>query len=248
MKDVPEKSTVPSAADIEWGWENAGYGAEWHEPIFDLMARYVSPSSVVLEVGAGGSHTLGAIAGRLKCDAIGVEPDTAGIRKAIDLAVDEHAEIMMIRGDGFSLPLANDAIDLVYSLGLIEHFDHAESVDLLREHIRVCKPSGRVIIAVPNFWNFPHTIRKWYLGKEYEFYPERSYRLSTVKRMMEGEGLSIECADGVAPLWGFAMASWAWRPLALMQLLGITGRLESLKSPRARAITGFMTYIIGRKS
>lgn len=238
----------PNVPAIEWDWDSAAYSPAWHEPIFDLMKRYIPRASAVLEVGAGGSHTLGAIAGRLDCQAVGIEPDTGGIRKALELADSESAQVTMLRGDGFQLPLAADSFDVVYSLGLIEHFDRNDSSALIREHVRVCKQGGRVIIAVPNFWNLPHTLRKWYLGKNYEYYPEESYRPSTLKEMMNQEGLTIEQADGLAPLWGLSMASWAWRPMLVLERSGIKNLLENIGNPSTRAMIGYMTYVIGRKN
>lgn len=41
-----------------------------------------------------------------------------------------------------------DSFDLVYSSGLIEHFDDTAAV--VAEHIRLLKPGGKLVLAVPN--------------------------------------------------------------------------------------------------
>ena len=124
--DSPDGQTL-TAPEIDWNWENTSYLAEWHEPIVELLSRYVPGNSKILEVGAGGSHTLGALASRLHCAAFGIEPDIAGARKTIELASRESSTVLMVRGDGFLLPFADENFDVVYSLGLIEHFSPKQS-------------------------------------------------------------------------------------------------------------------------
>lgn len=239
-----EKPNVPA---IEWNWDSANYFADWHEPIYELMARYVPAGSTVLEVGAGGSHTLAAIAGRLKCNSFGVEPDENGIAKTQELAGVESGTVKMIRGDGFRLPFADGVFDVVYSLGLVEHFDRNESSDLVAEHVRVCKKNGTVIVAVPNWLNFPHTLRKWMLGKRYEYHPERSYSPRELRKLMSANGLAIQETDGVSPMWGLAMFSGAWRLIAVFDRLGISKRVRNIEKPGTRAALGYMTYAIAKK-
>ncbi len=237
----------PTIPPIEWQWEKASYLAQWHEPIFELMSKYITPASVVLEVGAGGSHTVGAMAGRLSCRTFGIEPDPSGIMKTLELASSESAAVQMIRGDGFFLPFADSTFDVVYSLGLIEHFAKVDMEKLVLEHRRVCKEGGTVILAVPNVMNLPHTLRKWTLGRRYQFFPEKSYTPYALRRLVVRCGLTVEKLDGVQPLWGLAMISGAWRLICVLDKLGLSKWLNNLKSSTARAILGYMTYVIATK-
>ena len=41
------------------------------------------------------------------------------------------------------------SFDLVYSLGVIEHFEDARSI--VEKHLFLTKPGGRVVISIPNF-------------------------------------------------------------------------------------------------
>lgn len=233
--------------DISWNWDQANYTAEWHEPIFSLMSRYIPVNSSVLEVGAGGSHTLGAIAGRLKCSAYGLEPDADGITKTNQLAKPEGTNVEMVGGDGFVLPFRDEIFDVVYSLGLIEHFDPEQSNALILEHKRVCKTGGLVIIAVPNFLNLPHTLRKFVLGGKYEYYPERSYTIKELKKALSTMGMRVIAEDGLLPLWGLRMFSFGWRITALLKRIGLHDKIEHLESPKRRALLGYMTYAIAVK-
>ena len=232
---------------IAWEWEKAGYIPTWHEPLFDLMARYVPGGSRILEVGAGGSHTLGSLARRLGCEAYGIEPDMAGITSTLTLAATEGANVEMVRGDGFVLPFAGDAFDVVYSLGLIEHFAPRESTALLAEQVRVCRPGGRVLVSVPNLLNLPHTLNKLVLAKRYTFYPERSYTPGQLRAALEAAGLRVIASDGLLPLWSLGMIRGGWRVTAALDCLRIAARLNRLESARTRATIGYMTFAVGER-
>lgn len=241
------ESPKHASPEINWNWQATTYNPAWHEATFSVMERYVPASSRILEIGAGGSHTLGALAGRLQCNAYGLEPDTDGIAKARELAVLESATIQMIEGDGFCLPFQNGGFDVVYSLGLIEHFSPEETLRLVKEHVRVCKPGGLVIISVPNFWNLPHTIRKGLQGRKYDYYPERSYSSNRLCEVLRESGLEIIAVDGMNPHWGIVMMAGGWRLIVVLQRLRVLQFLTSLKNPRWRAMVGYMTYAVATK-
>lgn len=246
LKD-PRTPTEPHLRipPISWEWDKTDYAPDWHEPLFEVMARYVPGGSRILEVGAGGSATFGMLTARLDCRACGCEPDVAGIITARRLAEAEGATPHFTRGDGFSLPFANETFDVVYSLGLIEHFSSAESSALISKHRRVCRPGGRVIISVPNLLNLPHTLTKAVQGKRGRYYPERSFSPRRLRALMEGAGLRLIARDGLLPLWGVSMIQGGWRVIAMLNRLGIGARLGNPRRPRLRAIMGYMTFAVG---
>jgi 2-polyprenyl-3-methyl-5-hydroxy-6-metoxy-1,4-benzoquinol methylase len=59
-------------------------------------------------------------------------------------------------GDVRSLPYKDDTFDLVYSGGVIEHFDGTELA--IKEMVRVTKPGGELLIGVPNKYSFQYPI------------------------------------------------------------------------------------------
>lgn len=50
--------------------------------------------------------------------------------------------------DLFHSSLAPESFELVYSQGLIEHFDDTAAV--ITEHLRLVKPAGKLVLVVPN--------------------------------------------------------------------------------------------------
>jgi len=117
MTSVDRNGDTPSDAlrvpVIDWNWKDAGYLPAWHEPLFILVAPYVPDGSRVLEIGAGGSHTLSALVTRRGCIGFGVEPDEAGVYSARRHAEADGSEVSLIRGDGFALPFPDGTFDVV---------------------------------------------------------------------------------------------------------------------------------------
>jgi SAM-dependent methyltransferase len=79
-------------------------------------------------------------------------------------ATRENFRILGIPGvvhqaDLFSDELNLPRFDVVYSLGLIEHFTDQASV--VERHLRVLKPGGLLVLGVPNFQG----ISKWFLSR-----------------------------------------------------------------------------------
>ena len=89
-----------------------------------------------------------------------------------------------VRGSGFTVPFASSTFDAVLSEGVIEHFSPEETLALVHEHVRVCKPGGLVIISVPNLFNLPLTYVKKRMGTRYPAYPERSYTVRQLAQLM----------------------------------------------------------------
>jgi len=84
-------------------------------------------------------------------------------------------------GDARRLPFRDGLFDVVYSLGVIEHFRGTELA--LREHVRVLKPKGTMFFTTPHL-----SIATLY--KYFEFYWRRQYRAGTFESV-RGRNLTI---------------------------------------------------------
>lgn len=63
--------------------------------------------------------------------------------------------LFAVQADARKLPYKDNSFDIVYSIGVIEHFHETQSA--LEEQARVCKPGGIVIAVVPNLWT-PYSV------------------------------------------------------------------------------------------
>ncbi|HLW78833.1 MAG TPA: class I SAM-dependent methyltransferase [Terriglobia bacterium] len=103
----------------------------------------------VLELGAGGSRVLPYLARRFGYAVVGCDFSWRGCR-----LLRSNLELARVRGgivceDVFHSALAPGQFDLVYSSGLVEHFDDTRAA--VAEHLRHVRPGGRLALIVPNF-------------------------------------------------------------------------------------------------
>jgi SAM-dependent methyltransferase len=114
--------------------------------------------SRVLEVGAGGSRVLPYLARHFGYTVFGSDFSFAGcLLLRANLAL-QQVEGGVVCEDFLQSSLPADAFDLVYSAGLIEHFDDLGAV--VAEHLPLIKPGGRLVLMVPNLQGFQGRIMR----------------------------------------------------------------------------------------
>jgi SAM-dependent methyltransferase len=101
-------------------------------------------------------------------------------------------------GDVRAIPFASGSVDLVYSMGTIEHFpEYATAVD---EMFRVLKPGGRAIIGVPNKADpflRPLMVHLMNTFRLYDYGMEKSFTHGQLKRLLERSGFKVVGQSGV---------------------------------------------------
>lgn len=86
--------------------------------------------------------------------------------KVIDLLqLDPSISVIFSEADVTkTLPFSDNSVNMVFSSGLIEHFDHDEQNHIIREAFRVARHS--VLTLVPNAGSIPYRLGKWLQEKE----------------------------------------------------------------------------------
>lgn len=113
------------------------------------------------------------------------------------------------KGNLFTIPFKNDLFDVVFNEGVIEHFplnNENNYNNAIKEMIRVTKEEGKIIVAVPNWYNFPHTFYKWFLkktGQNYVYGYEKSFKHKELFELFEKNGLVNIEMSGFYPAYGF---------------------------------------------
>jgi SAM-dependent methyltransferase len=99
----------------------------------------------VLEVGCSNGRWLRWFSKEYNCPVYGADNNPAGFKKR---------DINFTLADGLHLPYKNETFDIVFSLGLVEHFTIKEKNQILKEQVFVLKKGGFIICAIPNidFW------------------------------------------------------------------------------------------------
>jgi len=171
----------------------------WHHPYaYETFRKYVPPRKRVLEVGFGSGRILTRLAAEANCECVGVDVDDGAFRSLDFFAQRNSAEVTAVKGSGFCLPFEDNAFDVVYSEGVIEHFPREQSEEMVAEHVRVCREKGLVIISVPNRFALFHWLTKALLQQRFLFYPERSHSILDLSRLMSKAGLTVLKRDGFA--------------------------------------------------
>ena len=166
---------------------------------------------IILEAGCG--------TGRFCCFLAKNFPDSKVIGEDISLnslkianSLKEYLKISNVSfetGNLFQISYPGDYFDMVFNEGVIEHYslnNKPNYIDAVKELIRVTKKSGKIIIAVPNWYNFPHTLHKWTsnkLGKRFMYGYEKSFKYLELKIIFSDLGLEEIEISGFYPSYGF---------------------------------------------
>lgn len=124
-------------------------GSYFHRRLIALLSAHVTPGASVLEVGCGGSVWLPALA-RRGADCWGIDYSQPGLDLLGRTLERQRVTATLVAGDFFdATALPAHRFDLVYSVGLVEHFSPPGA--LLRRMAAVLAPGGTVITVIPNF-------------------------------------------------------------------------------------------------
>ena len=158
-----------SAALEERHWWYAGRRA--------LVRRLVGPLAPgrALDVGCGGGGNT-AVLRDLGWRVAGLEHSPV----AAPLAASRGLPV--VRGDATRLPFRDGSMDLVMSTDVWEHVDDDGAV--AREAVRVLRPGGRALIAVP-------CSMKLWSGHDVALGHVRRYERADLLALMEGAGLDV---------------------------------------------------------
>jgi len=128
-----------------WADENI---TQQRRPYFDYATRKMFDQylpevkeKIVLDVGSGLGMSMDYFVKRgSRVKGIDITPQS--VRAARESGLD------VIESDARNIPFENSRFDIVYSIGVIEHFKETQIA--LEEQVRVCKSGGIVIAVVPN--------------------------------------------------------------------------------------------------
>lgn len=117
---------------------------EYHRPLYTEIRRRVSPPARILEVGCG--YAFSAIyLQALGYQVVAIDNVPEVVQEARECGRLFGSAATIEEGDAADLGRYRDRFDLVYSLGVMEHFSREVAVGLIRDQAR-CAPQVAVVV------------------------------------------------------------------------------------------------------
>jgi len=164
-----------------------------------LIEEQAPRGTRALDVGSGPAHDSLPLAER-GFQVTGVDLSRNGLLAGRDLYRREGRRLDAARADVRSLPFRDGSFDFVWNAGVLEHFEDADVLQVLREMRRVTKPGGVVLAVVPNryyFWYQAHLALKRLLGREHQYSFERAYGAGYLVRRFREAGFERVDRTGI---------------------------------------------------
>lgn len=143
----------------------------------------------VLELGCGASRWLPYLATHKRCEAVGVDYEPSAVDLAVANMRGTGADGTILCRDAFDWRQNTDLtgrFDLVYSLGLLEHFDFV--VDRIRSVVRYVRKNGVLLTMVPNFQGINWLLQRY--GDLRVLQTHVIYDVAQLRRRHEEAGLT----------------------------------------------------------
>ena len=184
MKAEPIKTEVLKEywESVRQKWEKADYEKDFgYKTYKGTLLKRLDGVKTSLEIGFGDGRWMKLLRGH-GIDAYGID-----ILENAALVL-RNEGIFPVISDARQLPFKNDTIDLVYSFGVVEHFEETEKA--IEEHVRVAQPGARIIITVPYlfspltvYWMLFHVKRGTFKERPATF--GKRYTLQKLKSMLQ---------------------------------------------------------------
>jgi len=124
-----------------------------------------------------------------------------GINKKLLVGIDKSEELLqeakriftdngiedapLIRGDAFQLPFKPETFDRVVCVNTLLNLASLDIIEtLLVELMRICKPTGRLLIEIRNQSN-PYIRLKYWMHSRKQKFPVRAYKIEDISNIIE---------------------------------------------------------------
>ena len=176
--------------------------------LFDRLLPDVHGKKV-LDIGCGHGQTLTYFQKRGALPyGVDMSPESVRVARQHGFEVEE--------GDCCALPYPNESFDVVFSIGVVEHFQATKKA--IAEHIRVLRQGGKAIIIIPNIkspsyfgaiaWHF---LRGHFLRFSVKTTTGKGYTKSYAKKLLDdGKAKNIQIIGyyGSAFLKPLTLSRW----------------------------------------
>lgn len=123
---------------------------------FRLIAKFITPDTRFLEIGAGDCALSLHVAGYVR------EVTALDVSDTILKDVKAPPNVRLLVFDGCNIPAEPGTIDVAYSNQVIEHLHPEDAALQLKSILRTLRPGGCYVCVTPNRLNGPHDISQFF--------------------------------------------------------------------------------------
>ena len=131
---------------------------------FRYCCRLCDKKVLVIVQGCAPAKRLICFAKEFGYDVYGIDYSERGVEIARENLKIAGVEGIILCEDIFQSSFEEQSFDIVYSMGLIEHFE--SPTEIIDVHIKLLKRGGMLIITIPNFKDSLYFTLSMILGKE----------------------------------------------------------------------------------
>lgn len=174
-------------------WTTVQFSAnayEWENTWLGFLLEPARRAARLLEIGAGDGRMIMYLRKQ------GVQGEFHAIDITDHVRALRDQDVAVCFGDTRALPYRDDYFDVVFSLGVVEHF--RETSQAIYEHARVTRPGGIVCITAPRLSLFTlkrllsfYVVRRKFRQGSFEAIQGRNLRLGEVIRDFDQAGLDV---------------------------------------------------------
>jgi methionine biosynthesis protein MetW len=198
-------------------------GSDPQDP-HSLLANWVPKGARVLDIGAGTGTLAVKLRDERDATVVCVEPDVDRAVLARERGLIVHTTDL----DTFA-ESRPESFDVAILADVIEHLSYPATV-LSTAH-RLLKPSGHLLVSVPNAAHW--TIRWSLLRGRFDYETTglmdathlRWFTLASLRRLLEGCGFAVESSVGTLGDWHSAYTKFPWRVLPRRYRTSVLRRL-----------------------
>lgn len=226
------------------------------ETTFDSFAKKAFPclsqwitvkDKQILEAGSGTGRYCIALASRYRNSTIIAMDISQNALKLTKMGMRARGieNVYLVVGDIFRMPFKNDILDVVFNDGVIEHF--IEYDNIVNEMVRITKKEGQVIVAVPNWYCFPHTLYKKIVGKRFIYGYEKSFKKHELIKIFKLNNLYNIELSGFNPAHSISRLSRLFVPIGKLIDILFVMPLDKLTNNKISKTFGIEIVIKGIK-
>jgi SAM-dependent methyltransferase len=205
-----------------------------------LLAPFLRPDSVFMEIGTGDGRLARDIAGRVRT------VYAIDVSEAVSARLAEAENVRLILSDGVSIPVAEGNVSVAYSSQLMEHLHPDDAGEQLANVFRSLRPNGVYVCVTPNRLSGPHDVSKFFdpVATGFHLY---EYTVAELARLFRDVGFSaVRVVLGARGRYASAPPAPIIRFESLVARLPRQARRRVAASLPARALLGIR--LVGRKA